>query len=215
MSLSWASMTIHLDDNLVQWQGETLGEILQAAQDAVASTGRIVVEISVDGQALLEDQIQQRQDEPVGNLPIRFISAHPRELAIDALNETCLLLDQARTLHAEAAELLRQDKTTEAMAQMAQLFGLWQQTQAAVLQSVQLVGLDLTNKKLDDEPVVDLIRNLADQLKELRDLLGSADVLGLADAMAYEWPQTLDQWQHLIGELIGWIQEDDNNHANP
>ena len=36
-------------------------------------------------------------------------------------------------------------------------------------------------------------------------MLTSGDTVALADALAFEWPQTTDRWQLLIDEMIGWI----------
>jgi len=68
-----------------------------------------------------------------------------------------------------------------------------------------LVGVNLDEQTLDDKPVAETINALAAQLRELRDLLTSGDTVALADSLAYEWTETVDRWQRLIGELVTWI----------
>ncbi len=74
-----------------------------------------------------------------------------------------------------------------------------------MLHSAVLLDVDLDRRQVDDAPVGQTVNDLIDQLKQLKDMLTSGDTVALADALAFEWPQTTDRWQLLIDEMIGWI----------
>lgn len=202
-------MAIYLDEQELTLEATSVKDVIQAANAQAMAAGRIVVEISLDGQVIPADQLQAKQEDalPEG-AEIRLISALPSELAIDTLNQCTLALDEARKITADAAELLQQDKSTQAIEEIAKTVGIWQQVQAVVSQSTQLTGIDLNTRKLDGEPINDIIQQHVTHLTELRDLLQSKDTLGLADVLTYEWPNVLTRWQQLIGQMIIWIEEE-------
>ena len=38
-------------------------------------------------------------------------------------------------------------------------------------------------------------------------MIQAGDTVGLADALAYEWPEICDQWDHVFEELVHEIEE--------
>ncbi|MBL4702817.1 MAG: hypothetical protein JKX85_16350 [Phycisphaeraceae bacterium] len=206
-------MAIYLDEQELTLEATSLKDVVQAANAQALSQGRIVVEISLDGQVIPADQLASRQAEslPQGK-DVHLVSSRPSELAIDTLNQCLQSLDEARKITSDAAQLLQQDDTTAAIEQIAQSMSIWQQVQAVVSQSTQLTGIDLNTRELDGEPINDIIRKHVTHLTELRDLLKAKDSLGLADVLTYEWPSVLDRWQQLVGEMITWIEEEDKTN---
>ena len=70
------------------------------------------------------------------------------------------------------------------------------------------VGLALDRISVDDRPATELINDLIEQLKAMRQLLVDGDTVALADVLAYEWPDTVDQWQALIAAIIRQIEQE-------
>lgn len=203
-------MAIYLDEQELKVDALCLKDVIQAANAQALAQGRIIVEITFDGQVIPADELESRQEDPlpVGQ-DICLVSSRPGELAIDTLNQCTLALDEARKVTAEAAELLQQDKMTSAVERIGKSVGIWQQVQAVVSQSTQLTGIDLNERKLDGEPINAIIQQHVSHLTELRDLLQARDTLGLADVLIYEWPGVLDRWQQLICEMITWIEQEE------
>ena len=162
----------------------------------------------VDGKVLDPDGLDAEQNTPVADSEWRLYTANPRELAVATLQQVAERLNDARQAQAEAAELLQQDRPADAMKHVTVAIEAWQQTQQAVLYSATLVGIDLDGRAVDGQPVDQIVLLLLDQLKELRELLSAGDTVAMADALAYEWPQTIDRWQVLIGKLIDWVTEE-------
>jgi len=201
-------MSIYLDDELVELSGDDLAVVLEEAQQIAAGSGRMVVEVQCDGRVLDPAELDDTQNTPVGDSEWRLCTADPRELAAATLHQVTERLNDAHEAQVGAAELLQQDRPADAMKHVTEAIEAWQQTQQAVLYSAMLVGIDLDGRSVDDNPVDETIGMLLDQLKGLRDLLSAGDTVGMADALAYEWPNTVDRWRALVGQMIEWVTEE-------
>lgn len=202
-------MTIYLDDQPVQLEGTDLSAVLTAANDHLAPGGRILVEVQLDGQSLVSDHLEENLGMAVGQKELRLYSADPQELAVLTLQQVRQKLEDTGEAQTQAAQLLQEDRQDEAMRQVGRAIEGWQQTQQAALYSAQLLQMDLDDKRVDGQTITELVGQLIEQLRVLRDLLSSGDTVGLADVLAYEWPQTVDTWDQLIGQFIGWIERPD------
>lgn len=195
-------MPVYLDDETVRLDGKNLGGILTAAQRRIDSSGRVIVEVQLDGRSLVGDELVTKQQESIADGELRLYTADPKILSIGVLEQARLALDQARQCQENAAERFQQDQPVEAMEQITLALDIWQQTQQAVLQSAQLFGLPLDDVRFDAQPLSSMTDALIEQLKVLRNLLIANDSVALADALGYEWPDTIDRWQTMIGQLI-------------
>jgi len=200
-------MTVYLDDQKVQLEGSNLGAVLVAAKNDLDPAGRIVVEVQLDGQSLIGDDLANKQDHAVEGCELRLYSADPKQLGIAALEQVRAALDEAREHQSQAAELLQQDRSADAMEGITEAFDIWRHVQQAVMQSAALVGLSLEELEFEGKPFADLTEALITQLKDLREVLESHDMVALADVLAYEWPQTVDAWQAMIGKIVSSIEE--------
>lgn len=200
-------MAVYIDEQRVELAGDHLAEVLTAAAAHVEPRGRLIVEVAVDGQALVGEQLDQQGGMAVGGREVRLRSVEPGELVVTALNDSREALAQARELQMEAAEMLQQDDAEAAMRKVAGAVALWQQVQAAVVQSLRLTGVRLDELDVDGQSSQALIEQLLDQLRQVRQLLNDDDTIGLADALAYEWPAALERWDRMIEVLIDRIRD--------
>lgn len=200
-------MAVYLDNKILDVSSDNLDSVLQEVALHLAGLGRVLVEVKLNGRALVGDELDQREKEPLGDAELRLISTDPHDLAVSTLQHTHSRLDDAGHAQSQAADLLQQDQTEAAMDQVGEAIQAWLQVQQAVQQSAGLIGINLDEKTIDGEPITQLIQNLVDQLKQLREVITASDLVGLADALAYEWPETIGQWHRLVEELIGWIQQ--------
>lgn len=195
-------MAIFLDDEPVQLAGKNLAELIASATRHLSDDGRVVVEVMVDGSVLNAEEMSQRKDNALEDAEVRLVSADPVALSVSTLYQVRDQLPQATSLHEQAAECLQQDNPTEALKLLAEVIGVWMQTQEAVLGSAGVVGLGLDQVKVGDEPMSDFTDELIKQLQDLKELIVAGDTVALADTLAYEWPPIVDRWDALIGELI-------------
>jgi hypothetical protein len=201
-------MAVYIDDEPVELEGEHLSGVLAAAQAYLRPRGRLIVEVSVDGRPVVGEQLDAQAALSVAGSEVRLASASPEELVCAALEDARAALAEARDLQMEAAELLQQDDAGAAMRKVAAAVTLWQQTQEAVMQSLRVTDVRLEDLRVDGRGSDELIQELIDQLKRVMELKVHNDAIGLADALAYEWPRTLEAWDRMIEQLIDRVRSD-------
>jgi len=200
------TMTIYLDDDPTDLAGPDLGSVLDAASQRLTNTGRIVVQVHVDGHPLQSNQIEQKISDPMGDTDVHLYSADTTQLALSTLQDTRTQLAQTQTQMIDAAQALNQDDPPKAMKLLSHIIVAWQQTQQAVTHSASLLSIQLDDLVIDDQPFNTIANALIQQLKTVRQMITVTDTVGLADTLAYEWPQLALQWDQLIGQLINKIQ---------
>ena len=181
--------------------------MLEAAREHLQSRGRMIVEVRLDGRTIPAGELDDRRGTSISEVEVRLYSAEPRELAALTLRQARLQLSEASTAQVEAAELLQQDEPSEALARIGLAMGAWQHAQQAVLRGSQLVELNLDELTFDHQPVTKMVSDLLEQFQTLKQLITRDDTLGLADALAYEWPETTDRWDRLMEHLAIRIEE--------
>jgi hypothetical protein len=199
-------MPIYLDDEAIALSGNSLGDVLHAAREQIAEQGRVVVEVQIDGQSLVDHEIDEQQDAAIGQREVRLFTADPVTLAVGTLGQVRDVLDVAQRVQTDAAELFQQDRSGDAIQRVAEAMSIWQQTQQAVLHSAVLLELDLDQREVEGIAVSETVNDLITHLTSLRDQLAAGDTVAVADALAFEWPQTVERWQKLIDAMIGWIE---------
>ncbi len=201
-----AAMAIFVDDQPKDLVGESLGEVLAAASQALAEEGRVVVEVMLGDKVLRGDELGDHQNATITDTDVRLTSADPKALAISTLNQVREHLPNATALHEQAAECLQADNPAEALKHIAAAIEVWMQTQEAVLGSARVVGLGLDEVTVEGEPMTAFTDELIQQLHNLKELIGVQDTVALADALAYEWPAVVHRWDKLIQHLIEDIE---------
>lgn len=194
-------MQVLVDSRPLDAEGSTLGELIDAAHESLRGSGRLVVEVRVDGALIEAGTLDAQMNEPVTGETVELATADPRTLAQETLGQVAAVLGDVRDVQEKAAGLLRSDQPGDALEQVREAVGVWQQAQASVMHSAQLLGLDLDGMTLEGESAPAVIEQLADQLKALREQLNAGDWLGLADTLEYELTEAAERWTQLIAEL--------------
>ena len=135
-------MPVYLDDETVRLDGKNLGGILTAAQRRIDSSGRVIVEVQLDGRSLVGDELVTKQQESIADGELRLYTADPKILSIGVLEQARLALDQARQCQENAAERFQQDQPVEAMEQITLALDIWQQTRDHAGEDAMLVTGD-------------------------------------------------------------------------
>lgn len=194
-------MRVFLDDQPCPNDAKTVGEAIAACATVAEQRGRYVVEVLVDGNHWTNEQLGSADLTSAVAGEVRTSSAEPVDLVAGTFQEAAEALDDAREIQNDAAALLQRDEQTQAMQRLGEAFTIWISVQQAVEQGSQLVGLDLDQLKVDNQPVQQIISELGEHLRSLRTQIESADHLGVADTLLYELPRVIDQWRGLLDEL--------------
>ena len=199
-------MKVIIDDQPVELPGSNLSEIIGAARQHLESDGRIVVEVERNGDILQGDALAAALTQPVEDQTIHLISARPADLAVMVLEQVKAQLDEISEWQQHAVTGFQEDQPKEAFELIGQCVQGWLAIHEAVSNITDLVALDLAGIHTDSGSAVEYIQKLAEQLKTLKQLLTDQDVITLADVLAYEWPETIDNWYDLTIAIIEHIQ---------
>lgn len=200
-------VSIHLDDEIVPLEGETLSEVLQSAKARTDAHGRLVVEIRLDDQPLSPEQIEEALEEPIAEREVHLVTAEAGELASTVLEQIEAALEEVKLKQERAGELLQQDEAGEAMQQLGEVISVWLQAQQAIAQSATLAGIELGSLAVDGRSFDELAAELVERLEELKNLIQSSDTVSLGDVLQYEWPELTDRWKSLVYELRGRVEK--------
>lgn len=181
-------------------------ELLASASETLASAGRVVVEVRVDGQAITGPALED--DQPTqADSDIRVYSAKPSDLVVGILEDVRTQLAESSTMQTQAAEHLQQDNPAKAMELVKESINAWLQAQQAVGQSAQLLQLDLQAISVGEDNVIERMNELIASLNDLKDIVVANDFVALADALQYEWPEITERWDAAIGAIIKHVED--------
>lgn len=201
-------MPVLIDDQPVPLAGQSLRELLASANSHLAESGRVVVEVKLDGQPVTGDALESDTPTP-DQSEVRVYTAEPAALAAGILEQVREQLHAASKMQQEAADLLQEDEASQALELVRGSIDGWLQAQQAVTQTAALLNIDLSLVQVEseDDTVVMRMQELIQRLVELKDLVQANDFVSLADALAYEWPQVTEQWDGAIGAIIREIEK--------
>lgn len=195
-------MEIFIDSEPVALTCDDLEAALEAANEHLAPTGRIIVEVEADGHTLTGEDLEKQRS--TGGAPTRLNlqSADPRDLVIEALEQVREGLSEAQRHQVEAAESLQRDDAAQAMDKIRVAVDRWQDLQRVVVQTGSLVRRDIGAIRVADGSVEDAVVALADRLRDLSALLTTGDTVALADELMYVWPGICEQWERTLEAII-------------
>jgi hypothetical protein len=184
---------------------ETLGQLIAHLQ----KDNRLVVHVLVDGQEPDLSHMGSVRKIPLSQHTLFVETADPTQLAIQALTEVDAQLMEADRLRSEASDLIVQNQNQKAMEKLSGCFSTWQHAQESVLKTAQLLRLDLAKVRADGQPLTEMVREFADQLRQIKSALENRDFVQLNDILTYEAPQTTARWRGAVASLrtaIGQLQ---------
>lgn len=200
-------MDIHIDDNQVTVEGDSLGEVILTAQQKIEDKSRLVVEVIVNDEVLSRDQLTAMHDQSVSTEKIRLITAKPYELALTALNDTQVNLEELKAVQSRVAEQLQSDQAGDALNDMQIVLHTWQNAQLAVNHASELMEVKLEELETASGSAVSIINDLADKLNAMHEYLEDKNFVALADLLGYELNDTAQQWIDMIDSLCETITE--------
>lgn len=169
--------------------------------------GRIVVSVSKNGHSLIGSDLDSALTQPVSDQDEIFLaSAAPSELASEALNELASQFERMREDLPEVADALQAGRVNEAANGLTPLVQALQGLQAVIRQCSQVLNRDLTQTSLGSNTLGEALDRLANQLKELRDILLSRDHASLGDMLRFDLPELCDAWGANLRTIAESIQ---------
>ena len=191
-------MRILIDGNDSGLNAETVPEALKQGMDAVDSTGRIVVEIALDGTPLDAEQLENGAYENISAETISMMSLAPNELLLATFELGRNAIEAAQKHFHSAAEMIQSGNDANAMNELHEGIELWCTIDQTVFREavpkIAELGGDQTPDGLERH-----VSELKDALESIRSAIESSDFAGLSDALMYEFPETSAGWSTFLG----------------
>ncbi len=212
-------MEVFVDESMVEREaipGETVEDAVRHVQSRVCPPDRLVVRFRCDGQDVPSDEMAntlQRQACELSRLEI--FTGTKGALVLDAMAQASASLNETEAFCQRAAVMLTEGKTTLGMETLGEVLRVWQQIHAAVVNSIEMLRLDLENTLVQDEPLSSAISKPKEVLIQMRDALRAQDHVMLADVLQYELGDVTTQWYAIIDRLREEAeQRDDGTEAS-
>ncbi|HWB55278.1 MAG TPA: hypothetical protein VG722_13835 [Tepidisphaeraceae bacterium] len=187
-------MSIIIDDQPLEQttdQFQNVGDVLEHVRRR--DHGRMIVRVLLDGVApSLADLNQQT----LGERTLYVETADRKQLVADALGEAAQILDSSEEFRQQAIDALSAGDSETAMQPLNQWLSTWRQTQKAIVESAQAIGINLETLNIQQ-----LVADLANQLRQIKTALESHDYVTLSDILNYEAPASMDQWRQALSAV--------------
>lgn len=188
------AMQVYLDDTLIQGPAQTLSDALTLV--AQRTEGRLVVSAAADGVAVsTQDLLDPPATEPYAQ-EIHFRTADPVLIAREALFEAADLLERVAPKQAKVAELLQVGRTGEALPMLTEVIEGWSRGEQTLGLCMQ-VGIGESHKQRIEKTV----EQLRGRLAEMTEALKAQDLTTVADLLAYDLNEDIQDWTNLLREL--------------
>lgn len=200
-------MRAWLDDAPLTVTAPTIAAGLDAARRRAESSGRVVVEATIDGHPIPESVLLEPPVDEV-DAELRFLSADPGELVANTLRGVAETLAAAKSDQQAAAELIQTGRMPEAMERLQTALRTWETVRQVVADGCSLMGqpsdeVRITLATGDVRRLGDATAALAGALNEIKRAFGTQDWPALADALGFDLQDQADAWQDLLLGLAG------------
>jgi hypothetical protein len=194
-------MRILLDDRETQLQAETVGAALQEAASLARQTGRMIVEVQVDGIEWCEEDLASPEYTTRGASEIRLSTAHPAELLRDTFTHAAEAVLNADRIQRDAAKLLQANRESEGMQSLLEALAIWASVQSALSRGLELGVLGRDQVRAAGIDVDSAIAELDRRLRSLREAMQSADITAISDCLMYEFPATTRIFAQMLASI--------------
>ncbi len=200
-------MRVLLDGNEIQSREPTLAGAIDAGRTAAEAEGRAIIEVSVDGEPVAGDQLEQPSTAAIDGAEVTLTSTDPVSLVRTTLLDAADALESTRPQHAVIAEGLQTGEAGEALAHLSSTLQIWQAAQDVLIRGWMLLGRDPSTLGVPPEAGVDsveqMINRLAGELREIKRALGDQDLAAVADVVGYELEPLAEHWVALLRDAAG------------
>ena len=202
-------MRVTLDEQHVEIARPTIAEGLRRGIALAEDRGRVVIEATLDGCPLSEDQLAEPPDTDMPGSELRLVSANPRALVRTTLYDTADALSESVARHRRAAELIESGRTDEAMDDLSEALSVWQAARDVVDQGGELLGEPFAASHAG-APLAQNIARLAQCLSEVKRCLAVQDWAALSDVLAFDMEELAQSWKRQLIDLADQLKPADS-----
>ncbi|MDP1661580.1 MAG: hypothetical protein Q8L55_06650 [Phycisphaerales bacterium] len=195
-------MRAFLDGRSIDVPDGSVATAIATARAAAGASGRIVVDILVDGERLDDEALDAPSTLPAGDIELKCISADPRQLVAESFTDVANALANARPVQREAAEALQTGKLDAAFESLTGVLEVWDAVHRVTDQGPALLGVPLAalaaGSSGERQGVQAELALLSDTLQQVKDAVATQDWSTLADLLSHELDGAADRWSKLL-----------------
>jgi len=208
-------MRILLDDRETTLRADTVGVALQEAATLAGQSGRMIVEIEVDGIAWCEEDLARPEHTARGATEVRLSTAHPAELLRDTFAHATEAVLNAEEIQRAAAKLMQSNREGEGLQKLLEALAVWGSVQTAVSRGLELGVLTRDDVRAAGIDLDGAVAVLDAQLRALRSAMQSQDTTAVSDCLMYEFPATTKRFAETLAAMAGAVARIAARHSNP
>ncbi|MCP4593672.1 MAG: hypothetical protein GY842_23295 [bacterium] len=180
----------------------TVGELLDEVRASLCGSARMVMGVRADGLDITGEEYGDTLGRAAETFDrFDFITADPRRVVCEALDDCQGLLTEADAHRTEAIELLTRGDSDEGTRVLGECCRRWQQVNSAILNAVALLGLDPGVLVVDDRPLAEALNGALAPLNQVREALAARDFVLIADVLQYEFDPAIEGWHVVLATV--------------
>lgn len=194
-------MQLTIDSKTHAIDGDTVGDVLARAAAQAEATGRLIVEVTVDGSAWDEDALgsPERLAQPADHLEI--VTEDRNELVGRTLRDAIAALDEVDRRQQVAAEAIQADRAAEGLPELAEALDLWLHVRHAAVVAAGTLEIDLDALRREDTEADAAFGDLERLLEQLLASIRVQDSAATTDTLLYEMPDVVQRWRSVLEGL--------------
>lgn len=178
-------------------------DVTELVEASAAARNRIVTVIVVNGFPLNDIQNETLAGFALADLEhVEYTTGNPRRVAIQVLYEIGRTIPNLSGELQRIGRMIQSQDEPGAMARFQQCLDQWVELQEGIRGSTAALGIELDEVPLGAGTAADAFEELVEQLSETTEAMEAGDLLGLSDALEYEFPAVLEQVQSAVYEII-------------
>ena len=202
MQVTIGSTEVDLSDSGVR----TLGELVEAVQQAAAEKNEVVVGIVFNGERLgPEEQVAQADRELAPDDEAAFEVQDATAVLAAALEQTRDSLPELEDKLARVAVALQSGSRQEAFSLFSDCLTHWRQVILLLQVSQACLGYDPEQIEIEGRSVEELNGELLAVLQQTKEAMKQGDLVSLSDLLEYELVAKIRQEHALLDHLIGMV----------
>ncbi len=190
----------------------TIAQAVEAARGRLVESGGLIVSLKCNGQIIGEDRIGTVMSQRIDEFDrIDLLSGDPQQVVIEAMNDIRESFQDTYAAVKGAAESLAGGKLDESMTLINRCVGIWVRANDSIVQAISLLRLRVEDIVIDERPLLDWLGDLTSRLRDLKEAIEARDHVLLGDILRYEFDETLEQWDRMLGGFVNHVQSLDRS----
>ena len=185
---------------------QTLGELIEAVQQAAAEKNEVVVGITLNGEKLRpECDAAQRERELDPEDVIEFAVQDATAVLVGALEQTRNGLPRLQDKLEQVAAALQCGSRQEAFALFSDCLTHWRQVVQLLQASQACLGYDPAQVDVDGRSIQQMNTDLLSALQDTKRAMQEGDLVALSDLLEYELIAKVQDEKALLDRLISMV----------